>query len=265
MTARLVVVASADAGHVGDAMRWARTPVRVVAPAAGWVWVLPHGEGAVAMDRVVEEASDVAPALLVTVTPWRSELQLWRAEKRVRTLEWAAGTVSGLDSEDSVAAATDLADLFVPDHADHADRAGLVRALSRQLAGPRPGTGAWRDVVDLLQLPVPAGFADLPATELAAGQGRVVHATGWIDAARAPTAAQEDARRRTDEAFARAPRSVSRIRTVAVVAAALAAWLTASSRSWIPLVVLAVVLAGCLVAAARVGSGRGRGRPVDDD
>ena len=68
MTARLVVVASADAGHVGDAMRWARTPVRV-APAAGWVWVLPHAEGAVAMDRVVEEASDVAPALLVTVTP----------------------------------------------------------------------------------------------------------------------------------------------------------------------------------------------------
>ncbi len=253
MTARLVVVASADAGHVGDAMRWARTPVRVVAPAAGWVWVLPHGEGSVAMDRVVEEASDVAPALLVTVTPWRSELQLWRAEKRVRTLEWAAGTVGGLDSEDSVAAATDLVDLLVPDHDDHA---GLVQALSRQLAGPRPGTGAWRDVVDLLQLPVPAGFVDLPAAELAAGQGRVVHATGWIDAARAPTAVQEDARR--------PPRTIALIRTVAVVATALAAWLTVSSRSWVPLAVGAVVLAGCLVAAARIGSGRGASRAVDD-
>lgn len=262
MTARLVVVASADAGQVRDAMRWARTPVRVVAPTAGWVWVLPHGEGSVAMDRVVEEASDVAPALLVTVTPWRSELQLWRAEKPVRTLEWAAGTVSGLDSDESVAVATDLADLLV---ADHDDRAGLVRALSRQLAGPRPGTGAWRDVVDLLQLPVPAGFADLPAAELAAGQGRVVHATGWIDAARVPTAAEEDATRRTDLALARAPRSVTRLRTVAVVAAALAAWLTASSRSWIPLAVGAVVLTGCLVAAARISSGGGPGRPVDDD
>jgi hypothetical protein len=257
-----VVVASADAGHVGDAMRWARTPVRVVAPAAGWVWVLPHGEGAVAMDRVVEEASDVAPALLVTVTPWRSELQLWCAEKPVRTLEWAAGTVAGLDSEDSVAAATDLADLLVP---DHTDRAGLVRALSRQLAGPRPGTGAWRDVVDLLQLPVPAGFVDLPAGELAAGQGLVVHARGWIDAARTPTAAQEDARRHTDEPPARAPGTVARIRTVAVVAIALAAWVAASSRSWIPLVVGAVVLAGCLVAAARISSGRGPGGPVDPD
>jgi hypothetical protein len=261
VTARLVVVASGDPGQVGDAMLWARTPVRVVTPTPGWVWLLPHGEGPVAMDRVVEEASDVAPALLVTVTPWRSELQLWRGEKPVRTLAWESGTVSGLDSDESMAAASDLVELLA---GQASDPAALVRALSRQLAGPRPGTAAWRDVVDLLQIPVPAGFVELRAAELAAGQGRVVHTTGLLDAVRTPTAAEEDAKRRTDEALARAPRAVARIRTTAVVATALAAWLTASSRSWIPLAVGAVVLTGCLVAAARISSGRGPGRPPDE-
>ena len=247
MTARLVLVATPSVEAVSDAMAWARTPVRVVAATGGWVWVLPTGDGPVAMDRVVDEASDVAPALLVTVTRWRSELQLWRDEKPVRTLAWAAGTVSGLDPEDAGAAARDLMGLVAaPDREE--ERVARLRDLTRRLTGPRPGVGAWRDVVDLLGLPVPAGFTDLAPHELVPGQGQVVHTTGLLDAARTATAAE----RRASEALARTPRGVLRLRTTAVVAGGLGAWLSVSSGSWVPLLVAAAVVALTIALAGRI-------------
>lgn len=240
MTARLVVLAGRPE-PVADAVVWARTPVRVLAPAPGWVWVLPAGTGPVGMDRVVDEVSAVAPALLVTVTTWRSELQVWREEKLVRALAWEAGTVSGLDSDESRAAAGDLALLVA-----EADRA----ALARQLAGPRPGVEAWRDVVDLLGLPVPAGFVDLPADELLPGQGSVVHARGFLEAARMPATA------RPEEAPGRTPRPVSLVRALAAVVVVLACGSAVVTRTWWPILVGVAAVAAAIAFVGHAGSGR---------
>lgn len=249
MIARLVLVASRDAGPVQDAMQWARTPVRVCAAATGWVWVLPHGTGPVAMDRVAKEASDVGVTVLVTVTPWRSELQLWHRGSQVRALAWEAGAVSGLDPAESGAAATELVTLLVAPDPGHA---ALVQHLARQLSGPRHGVSAWRDVVDLLSLPVPAGFEDLPAEELVPGRGRVVHTTSLREAVRAPTAAEE--------AMESEPRVRSRLRGVAGVVSVIAVWLSVSQVSWVPAVVGAVVVCGCALAIAASGARRAPGR-----
>jgi hypothetical protein len=196
------------------------------------------------MDRVVAAASAVGASVLVTVTPWRSELQVWRGGEQLRVLAWQAGTVGGLDSDEAVAAAADLASLE-----DGVDRP----ALARQLAGPRPGVDAWRDVVAVLGLPLPEGFPELADDELAPGEGSVVHAGASPGPAAGPRA--------DEEALSRAPRLVAAARATAVVAGAAGCWLSVSMRSWAPLVGGVVVVAAAIALVGFIGSGRGPGRP----
>lgn len=173
MTARIIVAAGATEALV-EALRWARTPVRVVESGSpGWVWVLPDAVAS-ALDRAVEEVSTDGAALLITVGEWRSELQLWRSEQRVLVLGWESGGATGLDHEDAVSAATELAGFVTGVDA---------RALALLLAGPRPGTGAWRDVVDLLGIPLPQGFPERPPEEILPGRGEHVSTTGLLEAA----------------------------------------------------------------------------------
>lgn len=173
MTARLVLAVGAHAG-VAERARWARTPVRVVeSPAPGWVWVLPDAP-TTALDRAAEETSEHGDALLLSVGEWRSELQVWRREHRVLALGWEPGGASGLEREAAVAAAEVLAAVV----------SGVdVRALALLLSGPRSGTGAWRDLVEHLRLPLPPGFPDTPADELLPGLGERVSTTGLLEAA----------------------------------------------------------------------------------
>lgn len=181
MTAR-IILAAGPTETVVEAVRWARTPVRVVeSDTPGWVWVLPDAATS-ALDRAVEEASAGGGALLVTVGAWRSELQLWRSERQVLVLGWEPGGAQGLEREAAVRAAEELA-AFV----NGVD----ARALALLLAGPRPGAGAWCDVVNLLRIPLPHGFPDRPSQEILPGLGEHVSTTGLLDAA----GLEEDVRR----------------------------------------------------------------------
>lgn len=143
----------AVAGHperVARAVVWARTPVRV-APATtpGWTWVAPDPgtAGTPPMGKVADEASAAGTAVLVTVTPQRSEVQVWRDEKQVGVLGVDTGRVRTLDHGDAVGLARRM--LAVLPRADE-------RAVVAVLRAPGTPRQAWRALVEALGVPLPS-------------------------------------------------------------------------------------------------------------